>query len=191
MIIGVLLLGVYKLSTAAVPTMASMQMIHQNWLISSIVYASYNVLTCVSVMTALRAYIINLRTVIISSIISFIVLLGLLLTMWLMLKTSTGNLGEIPMLTVLHSLRNFYLPLLYIAMLTTATSNGFGVIHSLPINSKISAIVIALIGVILGMLPFSGIVAIAYSMFGVLGLGVMGYILYKQIFGSLSPKNSK
>lgn len=109
--------------------------ITDNWLVSGMSYASYNVLTAVVVLVGIGAEMKNDKDAKWIGIISGTVFFVILALMWIVLRIYSGKieLGEVPMLTLaIRQGRLFgglYAVVLLAAMITTAVSNGFGVVN--------------------------------------------------------------
>jgi uncharacterized membrane protein YkvI len=103
---------------------------------------------------------------------------------WILYNMDTAG-AELPMLHAAGAIssvaKGMYLPILYIAMLTTAVANGFGVIKNIKvrfgISEKLGSILICLVALAVGFAGFGWLVGRLYSLFGFVGLGVMLIIL--------------
>ncbi|MDR1101859.1 MAG: hypothetical protein LBL34_05865 [Clostridiales bacterium] len=200
MVVGITILGVLFLTRTPVPSAAIQPVTLSDegiwhWFFPSLLYASYNVLPCVMILSALRNQIKTRLTSVLVGVVSTLALTGIAVIMWLILwRTQDFSASaELPMMASLgKNLGLFYIPLMFMAIITTAVSSGFGVIHSfgkhkIPIIIRILLVVI--LGGALGFFGFSQLVAKLYTAFGWLGLFVMGYIIRDGFLHGFALKN--
>ncbi len=151
-----------------------------NWVFSSILYASYNIVTAVCVMVSMASMAKTKRVMRGAGILSalFLGVLGLVFAFPLFLNLDAVRTLEIPMLYIANKsgavMEVCYLLLLVCAMLTTAVANGFALINWLCAKTNADPLAIKVIVVVLGLtgagMGFSNIVGIVYTAFGYLGL---------------------
>ena len=169
--------------------------------VSALVYASYNLLSAVVVLCAMRRYCDSERTIHMASGISASVLVIVALLLWFVIYIYQNKiaLGEIPMLQIasrggkMH--QYIYSGLLFMSVYTTAVSCGFAVLDFLRKHFRVSTgfgigflIVLACPVCLLG---FSGIVRVLYSVFGYLGLPFLIILIFSQIKLSRKTKRSQ
>lgn len=175
MIAGILGLGAWALF-APLPVSAPVTL-WNNGGISSLLYASYNTLSLVVVMTGLSRWVDSRRTAVMAALLGGGVLLSMLLVLWGLLYAIPSGGAQLPVLFVagqIHPVaRWLYLPVLYFGIATTAVANGFGVIHHANTHPRMAALAMCLLAVLLSTVPFSALVARVYSLFGYLGMAVM------------------
>ncbi|AOY75400.1 hypothetical protein [Clostridium formicaceticum] len=159
------------------------------WIWSAVVYASYNSITLIVIITSLLPFIYDEKAakkgIILGSVgLCFMALL--ILTSLLTLYTDILGL-EIPMIAVAHSLGNIhkqiYSIILILAMFTTSIANGYGSIQRFSfitgIKKKWITIFICIIAIPLATLGFKNLVMLFYPLFGYIGFLFIGAILLK------------
>jgi len=159
-----------------------------SWFLSALVYASYNLVTGVPVLTATAPLATKKRDPFIGGVVGggAITILGLCMALPLFLHYSRVITFEIPMLMiVLHYSLAFsilYLGVLIAALITTAACNGFAVMQWLAKHGNMAkpkaAALICIIGVLVAHIGFSNIVRYVYPLFGLLGLFKIIVILF-------------
>jgi len=189
MILGILFLGAYVFVTKKTLHTLSCHGIFQNWFISCMVYISYNTLTTVPVMSALGKLIHKKSDAIKAGVMCGITLFALSAVLWFVLSTRTKWSMQLPILHAMAGISKaaniLYIPVLYIAMLTTAVSSGFGVIKTINARFNINGLfiiaVMCALAAIISLSGFSQLVEKLYSLFGVAGLGVLVIVLIDGI----------
>lgn len=162
-------------------------MIKNNWLVSSIEYASYNSILLIPMLIGMKQYIRkNEKIVGISVGIIFCLLASILYTVLL-----TGGIQineiELPLVYIVNGFgKNYHMIygiVIIAAIFTTAIATGYSFLENTSKNEKnykkiattlcISSIVIAKVG-------FSYLVNLLYPIFGILGCFQLFYILKKK-----------
>ena len=162
------------------------------WLLSAIVYASYNLVTGVPVLTATSKLVEKKSDAMLGGLLGggVITLLGICMALPLFLYyTDIVNL-EIPFLHIVFGYGRvvmwLYLGVLVSALLTTAACNAFAVMEWLKsrgFENKIkTASVLCILGVLAAHVGFSNIVIFVYPLFGFLGLFKIIVILLNGFF---------
>jgi len=189
MIIGGIIVGLFTAILAATPTffVPARGMI-AGWVISALVYASYNLVTGVPVLTATSPLATKKRDPFIGGVVGggAITILGLCMALPLFLHYSQIISFEIPMLmVVLHYSVIFsilFLGVLIAALVTTAACNGFAVVQWLHTHGNMpkprAAALLCIVGVLAAHIGFSNIVTYVYPLFGLLGLFKIIVILF-------------
>lgn len=140
---------------------------------SSAIYIAYNTITLSSVATGISGLIDSKKTVLISSLLCGVVLTMLIVCEWAALFRLPASASEIPILdSVSMGMRTVYFPILFFAMLTTAVSNGFGVLTSVK-NKKIAFALLCTAAAAFTAVKFSFIVKYLYRIFGYAGIAVL------------------
>ena len=162
-------------------TFEIMDGISQNkfWLISAILYASYNTITLISILIPMKKYIKNnidiLKTVsivIILMLVFFAIIISLLFT----IKTDINKI-ELP---VVYAAINFgtiykylYGIIIVVAIITTAISSAYGFLNNISTTKekyKKNNAIICFFEIFIPILGFSNLINILYPIFGILGL---------------------
>lgn len=189
MCVSLFFLGLYTFLFRDVETFGSgiIEQVCKNYITSSLVYASYNILTSIVILAEMKNLITKKRVCIISSVIGGTTLFVIALVMWasLMLYYTKIPLGSMPFFTLVSRhgeiVSYLYSTVVYLSMLTTAVSCGYGVIRWLGDRLKIKRLSSIILTIALSLpiifLGFEGIVKNVYSIFGYLGLILIVYIL--------------
>lgn len=170
-----------------------------NWIISSILYVSYNSITAIVIMTSLFPLIKDEKSAIKGGIFGGIglgVLAVFILIPSLILYTDIYKI-EIPMLKIAEHVgskgRLIYSLILWCAMFTTAVSSGYGAIKRisriLRINSNIFAVVFCFITIPLAKVGFSNLISTFYPLFGYLGALILILVTTNTISNWLRSKS--
>lgn len=195
MVVGGIFIGLFSFFTYARPTFAGIGgSLGIAWVLSAVVYASYNLVTGIPVLAATSGLAITKRDARFGGIVGggIITLLGLSMALPLFLYYMDVISLEIPFLYIAvgygHAFSILYLAVLITALLTTAACNAFPVLqwaHGLGFTHKAkAAAMLCITGVIASHIGFSTIVAYVYPLFGFLGLFkiivIMVYWLQKK-----------
>ncbi len=159
----------------------------KNYVVSALIYASYNLLTVIVIISEMKPLISKKSVCYAASIIGGGALFVIALSMWAAIKLYYGKivLSDMPFLTIVsrggEGVKSFYSIILCFSMLTTAISCGYGVIEWLVSSLKIKKLTAIIILIAAScpvlLLGFTGIVRNVYSIFGYFGLVMMVYIL--------------
>ncbi|AKL97359.1 hypothetical protein CACET_c39330 [Clostridium aceticum] len=165
-------------------------LVNQRWLWSAVVYASYNNITLIVIMTSLLPFIYDEKAakqgILLGSIgLGFMALL--ILASLLTLYTDIIGL-EVPMVAVARSLgkipKQVYSITLILAMFTTSIANGYGSILSFSFITGIKKewiiILVCTITIPLATLGFKNLVMFFYPLFGYIGFFFISTILLKK-----------
>ncbi|NLB82449.1 MAG: hypothetical protein GX800_12760 [Clostridiaceae bacterium] len=189
MIAGIFFFGIYLLITNKTEPLFFEAGTFNNRLCSTMVYVSYNTLTTVPVMSALNKLINKKSDAIKAGIACGATLLILSSIVWIALFTNNNCTAQLPILSAIYNLspiaNALYIPILYIAMVTTAVSDGFGIIKTIKSKRNIKTgfltIIICTLGALISFSGFSQLVGKLYSFFGVIGLGVLAVVIIDGI----------
>ncbi len=202
-VLGILFVCMYILKFREISVFSpNFDFLTDNWLVSGLSYSSYNILTAVVVLVNSGKSVSGRAEAKTIGVLSGIVFFAMLMPIWLVLKIYVGKieLGEVPMLTL--ALRQgrlfgvFYTVILFAAMLTTALSNGFGVINVLAQHIKLNRITLCALVCTVGFLGagfgFSRLVGEGYNACGYAGAVLLAAILTDFIKKTIkSEKRSK
>lgn len=149
-----------------------------NWFISSILYASYNLIILIPILISLKNYVVNIRNAKLVSILTAFFLLLMSITLFCLLNYYFKDIANIELPTIyIASLLNGNLK--YIcgivilgAIFTTAISSGYGFLNNLLISNKklytILAVAICVLAVALSNIGFSNLLNLLYPILGFL-----------------------
>ena len=114
------------------------------------------------------------KTVVLSSFASGLVIFLLIACMWYILHKMPVINCEIPVLQAMSTGAVYiYVPVLIAAMVTTAVSNGYGLICERRNNRILCIVALCFAAVFFSVFKFSFIVKYFYGLFGFVGILVM------------------
>lgn len=152
---------------------------NQNWLLKSILYASYNCVLLIPVLISIKDYISKDKNIKYISIIVSIIIAILLITVYLILINVDVNIKKLEMPAVYAinnicpKIKNIYGIIILISIFTTAISLGISFLRDVAINKKsynIISILICISAIIFSRFGFSNLVNLMYPILGMLGL---------------------
>ncbi|MCL2357064.1 MAG: hypothetical protein FWC70_07895 [Defluviitaleaceae bacterium] len=181
MLFGGIFIGIYSFLAYTTPAFSPFgERITFAWLLSAIVYGSYNLVTGIPVISATAEMAEKKRDTMVGGLLGggAITILGLALSLPLFLHYANIVRLEIPFLYVASEtgmlFTVLYLAVLISALFTTAACNAFAVIKWLEARGfkhKIKAgAVLCVLGVAAAHIGFSNIVIFVYPVFGLIGL---------------------
>ena len=190
LIIGALALGIYGILnanyqpvqyTTAQATMPFM----------ALSYASYNMLTAIAVLSALPTLITNKKIARTGGLLggAIIILIGIIFVMALLNNPGFVQTAQMPMLALASQASPIayfgYTALLFLAIFTTAATNGFALLRWLLTRTRFTKmqlkILITTLGITTAHLGFGTMINYTYTAFGFLGILVVVKIIYKYI----------
>lgn len=149
------------------------------WILSSILYASYNSITLIPILIGLKDKINSKKqSLTISSCVGIIMLI-LSIVIFLLMNTFIKEINgvEIPLVYIASSLgkvfKYIYGIVILIAIFTTAIGSGYGFLSNVTKKRKtymLSAGIICLVSIIIGQIGFSNLINLLYPIFGYLGI---------------------
>lgn len=151
----------------------------QNFLTSSIIYTSYNIITTISVLFGVRRLIINNKVVVLSGLLGglFIFFIGLFLVLSLIDNYEIIKFEALPILHIIKNeifIKNIYTLIILMAIYTTAIGNGFAleniIYEKYNKNKFFIRALITILGLLASLVGFSNMVEKVYPIFGYLGL---------------------
>lgn len=160
-----------------------------NWLISSILYCSYNSILLIPALITLNSYLKDKKQILIISIISivFIILLSLILFLMLAKVDIDINTIEMPIVYVVSNmfkgLNILYGFVIISSIFTTSMSLGISFLQNFVKNKKTYthiAIIMCITAVIISRFGFSNLVNLLYPIFGYLGIIQIFSMIYSK-----------
>lgn len=164
---------------------------HNNYILSAIVYSSYNSILLVPVLITLKKFLKDKRQIFQITFISSFIIAILSVVIFLLLGASDIDLANVqmPVVSVVSSKFNFLKHLYGIVILgsiyTTAVSLGTSYLQNVTVEDGkgkgyfYHAVIICIASVLVSKLGFSYLVNLLYPIFGYLGLFQM-YKLFKR-----------
>ena len=181
MLVGGIFIGLYaflnmyvsSFSTHVQPTAA------RNWVTGATLYASYNIITAISVLASLHSVVSSKAIAKWGGILGGVcmTLLGICMALPLFLSYNQIHALQIPMLHIAQHygkpMELLYLLILLAAIFTTAASNGFALLEWLAPKINVPSLMlkagVVLVAVGFSELGFSTFVSSVYPIFGYVG----------------------
>lgn len=193
LIISAILIGIYScIIENFIPVFSAKETMNQNkWILSSILYVSYNMITAISVLISIKSLIFSKKAAVCAAVLAGIsmALIGICIgTVLFMHYENVKNL-EIPMLAIIDKysiqIKYIYIFMLLAAIFTTAIGNGFGAIcwiqTKLNWNGYIIKLLFLMLAGVVSFIGFSGFVGKLYPLFGIIGIIEILFILKQRI----------
>lgn len=158
----------------------------KGWILASILYASYNSIILIPVLTSLRNYIYSKKDIIKISIITSFIIIMLALCIYGLLLRGEFFISELemPLVEITIEFGNIFKYIygfvIIASIFTSAISTGYSFLQNTTKNKKsyeIVLIIMCLTGIAVSNIGFSKLVEILYPLFGILGLLQIGLIL--------------
>ena len=149
------------------------------WILSSILYASYNSITLIPILISLKNKINARKQSIIISICVGIIMLTLSIIIFLLMNTFINEIQgiEIPLVYIASSLgkmfKYIYGIVILNAIFTTAIGCGYGFLSNVTKKRKIYMLwagTMCLAAILIGQIGFSSLINLLYPIFGYLGI---------------------
>lgn len=178
LILLILFLGFKKITNISIIEMQE----NQNtlyWIISSVLYASYNSITLVPILITLKKYIKTNKEAKVTSILTAIIMIVLSVCIFLLMNLFINKIAkiEIPIVYIASTMgmafKYIYGITVLIAIFTTAISAGYGFLSNATRNKKsyiVLSILICICSVFIGQIGFSNLINLLYPIFGYLGI---------------------
>lgn len=149
------------------------------WILSSILYASYNSITLIPILISLKDKINAKKQALIISTCVGIIMLTLSIIIFLLMNTFINEIYKIEMPTVYiastlgKGFQYIYGIVILIAIFTTAIGSSYGFLNNVTDKKKsymICAGTISLASILIGQIGFSSLINFLYPIFGYLGI---------------------
>ena len=148
-----------------------------NWLVSSILYASYNSIIIIPILTTISKLVKNKKQIIKVSIISGLVVIFLAICILITLPKDAYFIAqyEMPLLPVVEKIgvgfKYIYGFIIIASIFTSAVSTGYGFLRNMKnYNYDFILIVMCVSSIFVSNIGFSNLVGTLYPLFGVFGL---------------------
>lgn len=153
--------------------------VFNNFGVSAVIYTSYNVITLPFVILGMKNLLVKRKSKVMCSVVFSIVIYILAILLFVLLKDVDGESIQIPLLIVVSDWYVYILAfVLAMSMLTTAVSNGYGLINAVNIASRKVMFFLFFFGLVFSLFRFNFIVKYLYMVFGYMGV----YILLKNFY---------
>lgn len=150
-----------------------------SWIVTSILYASYNSVLLIPVLISIKDYIGKIKNIKYISIIVTLITIFLISIVYLLLINVDVNIKELEMPAIYaidkicHNMKNVYGLIILISIFTTAISLGISFLNNVAYCAKkynIVAFFICITSVVFSGVGFSNLVNLFYPILGTLGL---------------------
>lgn len=161
---------------------------HHSWIVSSILYASYNSIILIPVLTGMRNYIDNKKAIMkISGLTSIIIIALAFLIYYLLLRGEFFIKDlEMPLIQITMQFgtifKYIYGFVIIASIFTSAISTGYSFLENVSKGKKsynTILIIMCITGIAISNVGFSKLVEILYPIFGVLGL-MQVFLLFRK-----------
>ena len=172
--VAISFLGLKEVDAIQLPTIRSEDKIIQP-IINGIIYASYNLILLIPILTSLRKFLENGEKIKIISIISTLIIASIAIIVYLIIDSCLGASNvEMPIIYIANTLGNSYHYLygivVIIAIFTTAISVGYGFLQNVRKKSIGSIALITISSIFISYIGFSNLISFLYPICGILGL---------------------
>jgi uncharacterized membrane protein YkvI len=180
LIILFIFLGIKKIDNVEFLNIANKNI---NWFIKPILYASYNSIVLIPILTSLKKHISNEKLI---ARISGILILVLSSLIYLILCSNLKMINniEIPTVYIASTMgiasKFIYGFVILIAIFTSAVSAGYGFLMNISKNQKtyfIFTLLICISSIFVSQIGFSNLINLMYPLFGVLGIIQIFFVL--------------
>lgn len=162
--------------------------ITKNWLLSSLIYTSYNSVVLIPILVPLKKEIKNKKQIKIISIISGMIIgiLAIIIYRLLFVAGNEINQIEMPLVFVAGKLGKIYKyiygAVILFAIFTSAISSGYALLENITKTKKqykVVCLLLCISSILISKVGFASLVNTLYPIFGYLGLLQIGYILIR------------
>lgn len=158
------------------------------WILSSVLYASYNSITLIPILISLRKNISTKKESLILTTFVALIMVILAAMIFLLMNTFIKEINsiEIPIIYIASTLgkgfKYIYGIVILMAIFTTAVASGYGFLSNVTKNKKsymMGEIIICLISILIGQMGFSSLINLLYPIFGYLGIIQLIFLLIR------------
>ncbi len=194
LIAGILFVALYVIifnDTSALSIYGYFAGITNNWFFSALLYVGYNSIISIVVMCSLLPHLKSRKIAASSGILGgmMLCLMALIINTIIYVFNPDMLLKELPLLSITEKyggiLNTVYALVLWLAMLISAVTSGYGFVErvagKININKKIITIIICLLVIPMSRFGFSGLISTVYPLFGYVGLFLILVILTQDI----------
>lgn len=162
---------------------------HNGWLVSSILYASYNSIMLIPVLTSVRNYIDSKKSIIKISVIGSIIIMVLAFVIYGLLLRGEFFISELemPLIEITLQFGNIfkyiYAFVIIASIFTSAISAGYSFLQNVSKSKKSYdsiLVIMCITGIGISNIGFSNLVESLYPLFGLLGLMQIFLLMRKQ-----------
>lgn len=189
LILCIIIIGIKAISVMDVQDMEIVA-IKKRWILSSLIYCSYNTILLISVLISLGNQIQKEKNIKYISIITGIIIYILSLIIFIILAKANTDISDLEMPVVyivrtqFSELGKIYTFIILASIFTTAISIGIGVLQNISKNKKSYTqfvTILCITSLLVSNLGFSKLINFAYPLFGYIGIIQIVLILSKNI----------
>lgn len=179
-------LGINKIEYVNIVSQNHNNSVH--WIVSSILYASYNSITLVPILISLKSKINVKKESTVITICVGIIMFILSTIIFLLMNTFINQIHEIEIPTVYiastlgKTFKFVYGAVILMAIFTTAIGSAYGLLSNLNIKRKkyiLYAVIICALSVLIGQMGFSSLINLLYPVFGYLGIVQIFFLIIR------------
>lgn len=187
LIIFIIIIGGTNLLT--INSNAEVLCIKKGWLLSCVIYCSYNIILLIPVLISIRKQITKKENIKYISILCGIFMIIMSLMLYVLLMRANVELASLEM-PIVYVIRNFfksfktiYAFIILMSIFTTAISIGIGLLQNISNDRRRytqSVIFMCITSLIVSNFGFSKLVNLMYPFFGYIGIIQLIYIINKK-----------
>ncbi len=160
------------------------------WILSSILYASYNSITLIPILIGLKNKVKKNKEAFLITISVAIIMLILSIIIFLLMNTFIKEIKgvEIPIVYIANNLgvvaKYIYGLVVLIAIFTTAIGSGYGFLSNVTNSRKkyrLYTLIMCVVCILICQLGFSNLISLLYTIFGYLGIVQIIFLLCKKV----------
>lgn len=183
-ILLIVFLGINKIKNTQIVSIENKSSLY--WIVSSILYASYNSITLIPILISLKKQLSTKKETVLISFLVSTIMLALSVIIFLLMNTFIKEIQqiEIPVVyiasTLGKSFKYIYGIVILIAIFTTAIGSGYGFLSNVTKKRKtymLCAGAMCIGAVFMGQISFSNLINILYPVFGYLGIAQIIFLI--------------
>lgn len=180
LLVGGTILGLYSFIDKTILTSTGMYVVKNNWVMSSLIYVAYNVITSISVLSTMGSMVDCRKTAKYGGLCGGFTLgaMGICLGLGIIVNYDSVYKLQLPVLQIATqygiTIQICYIFLLILAIYTTAVVNGYSAIKwatkRFKIKKSIFIFIFTVLAIAVAQLEFSDFVTKVYPLFGYIGI---------------------
>ena len=194
LLVPILIIFIINVAIKNVPYLAQIKLEEtaypKGFLVSSLLYTSYNSIVLIPVLISMKKYIKNDRQIKIISILCIVSIVILSLCIYGLVLRNKGIMQklELPLVQITKQFgekyKNIYSFIIIASIFTSAISSGYSFLKNVSKTQKqykVNLTLICVLGILVSKIGFSKLVAFLYPFFGALGiLQLLMLLFYKN-----------
>ena len=190
LIIWLIIIGIINISSGTnIENLINIQKIKKGWILSAIIYCSYNLILLIPVIISLRKHIVKEKNIKYIAILTNAVIILLSIIIYMLLAKSDIDIStlELPTIYIIRrffiQFKNIYAFVILSSIFTTAISIGIGFLKNVSKDKKSYTqfvIFLCISSLLISNFGFSKLVNFLYPIFGYIGIvQILGIIKLK------------